>query len=107
MADKKRPPASNRRAKREARAGSGLASNIPPAAADNPVIGTEEPPGYAEYAVVFEAESAVLIEQIALGAMRALTTEQLNSLIWIGLLDEGFSRVVTELDERAERGEEL
>ena len=70
-----------------------------------PSIPTEEPPGYAEFAVVFEAESVVLVEQIALGAMRALTTEQLNSLIWIGLLDAGFSRVVTELDERAERGE--
>jgi len=107
MADKKRPPASNRRAKREARAGSGLDANIPPAAADNPAIETEEPPGYAEFAVVFEAETDVQIELIALNAMRALTTAQLNSLIWIGLLDEGFSRVVTELDERAERGETL
>jgi len=105
MADKKRPPASNRRAKREARAGSGLDTNIPPAAADKPPIETAEPPGYAEFAVVFEAESVVLVEQIAIGAMRALTTDQLNSLIWIGLLDTGFSRVVTELDERAERGE--
>jgi len=66
-----------------------------------------EPAGYADWAVVFEAETAVLVEQIALDALRALSVDQLHSLIWIGLLDEGWSRVVTELDERAERGETL
>ena len=69
-----------------------------------PSVPTEEPPGYAEFAVVFNAESDVLCELIALNVMRGLTTQQLRNLIWIGLLDEGFSRVVTELDERAERG---
>jgi len=61
--------------------------------------------GFAEWWAVFQAESAVLLEMLALDALRALSTEQLRGLIWIGLLDEGWSRVVTELDERAERGE--
>jgi len=61
--------------------------------------------GFAEWWAVFQAESDVLLEMLALDALRALSTEQLRGLIWIGLLDEGWSRVVTELDERAERGE--
>ena len=54
--------------------------------------------------MVFKAESDVQMELLALDAMRALTTDQLRSLIWVGLLDEGWSRLFTEL---AERGEEL
>ena len=70
-----------------------------------PSIPTAEPPGYAEYAVVFDAETYVQMELLAIAALRALSTTQLRSLRWIGMLDEGWSRMYTELDERAERGE--
>jgi len=47
----------------------------------------------------------VQVELLAIAALRALSTTQLRSLRWIGMLDEGWSRMYTELDERAERGE--
>ena len=85
-------------------------SSIPPAGdnpaietTDNPAIETTdntEPDGYADWAVVFHAESAVLFELHAIAALRALTTDQLRSLIWVGLLDEGWTRLYAELDER-------
>ncbi len=58
--------------------------------------------GFAAWCAVFKAESAVRLEMLALDALRGLSTEQLQGLLWIGLLDEGWSRVVTELDERGE-----
>ncbi len=58
--------------------------------------------GFAAWHAVFQAELDVQLEMLAIDALRGLSTEQLQSLIWIGLLDEGWSRVVTELDERGE-----
>ena len=60
------------------------------------------PDGYAEWAVGFNAESTVQFELLAIAALRALTTEQLRSLRYVGLLDEGWSRLFTELEERGE-----
>jgi len=84
-------------------------SQAHPALTDNMVFSTTDntvlETAYAEWWAVFVAESDLLLEQLALDALRALSVEQLQGLIWIGLLDEGWSRVVTELDERAERGE--
>jgi len=53
--------------------------------------------------VVFKAETDVLFELEAIAALRALTTDQLRSLTWIGLMDEGWSRLFTELEERGEK----
>jgi len=66
------------------------------------IIPTEEPPGYAEWAVVFHAETTVGYELHAIAALKALSTKQLRSLVWVGLLDEGWSRMYAELDERGE-----
>ena len=63
-----------------------------------------EPAGYAQWAVVFHAETTVLYELNAIAALRALSTNQLRSLVWIGMLDEGWTRMY---DELAERGEKL
>ena len=62
----------------------------------------DDPPGYAEWAVVFDAESIVSLGALAIEALRRLTTPQLRSLIWIGLVDEGWTRLYTELAERSE-----
>ena len=69
---------------------------------NTPSIPTAEPPGYAEFAVVCNAEDTVLFEMHAIAALRALSTTQLRSLVWIGMLDEGWSRMYTELAERGE-----
>ena len=63
-----------------------------------------DPAGFAEWWAGFEAESTVQFELLAIAALRALTTEQLRSLRYVGLLDEGWSRLFAELDDR---GEEL
>ena len=76
-------------------------SNSGPASIPPP---TDEPPGFAEWWVVHEAESNVYFELRAIAALRALSTNQLRSLVWVGLLDEGWTRLYAEL---AERGEEL
>ena len=62
----------------------------------------DEPPGFAEWWVVHEAESNVHFELRAIAALKALSTTQLRSLVWVGLLDEGWSRMYAELAERGE-----
>jgi hypothetical protein len=57
---------------------------------------------YAEWAVQREADSIVLLELLAIEALRLLSTEQLHAIKWIGLLDEGWSRLYLELEQRGE-----
>jgi len=57
---------------------------------------------YAAWAVATEAENIVLLEQLALTALAQLTTEQLRGLIWVGLVDGGWRRLLAELDARGE-----
>ncbi len=52
--------------------------------------------------VVREAEVTVDLADMALLAMRSLSSEQLRSVVWLGLVDEGWSRVFAELAERGE-----
>jgi hypothetical protein len=57
----------------------------------------------ADWLVVFEAESVVGREWRAQQALRRLSVEQLHDLGWVGLLDDGWSRLVAELRRRGER----
>jgi len=58
----------------------------------------------AEWFALFDAECVVELEALALAALRDLTTEQLRSLRWVGLLDDGWRRMTYVL---AQRGEQL
>lgn len=52
--------------------------------------------------VVHEAECIVGLEVLAIEALAGLTTEQLRRLRWVGLLDEGWTRMRAELARRGE-----
>jgi len=72
-------------------------ASVPPDAAE-----AARNASYAAWAVATEAENIVLLEQLALSALAKLTTEQLRGLIWIGLLDDGWRRLLGELARRGE-----
>ncbi len=59
-----------------------------------------EPAGYADWYVVSEAQHIVEMESLAIDALSNLTTDQLRSLVWVGLLDEGWFRMFAELKSR-------
>lgn len=52
--------------------------------------------------VVCDAEGVVALEWLAIEALRSLTAGQLRGLVWVGLLDDGWRRLVLELDARGE-----
>ena len=52
--------------------------------------------------IVAEAESIIGLEVLALAALSQLTTEQLRGLVWIGLVDDGWRRLLAELHARGE-----
>jgi hypothetical protein len=58
--------------------------------------------GEAEFLALHHAEGIVALEFKAIEAARMLTTEQLRAVVWLGLLDEGWSRVTAELAHRGE-----
>jgi hypothetical protein len=45
-------------------------------------------------------EGAIVLEQYARDALRGLSDSQLSSLRWVGLLDEGWTRMYGEMAER-------
>jgi len=57
---------------------------------------------FDEWRAVQSAEMTVLFELDALAALRALTTDQLRSLVYVGLHDDGWTRLYAELAERGE-----
>ena len=71
-----------------------------PGAALTPELDQENAAQYA----LWQAESLVSYEWHCEQATRMLSTEALRLVIWVGLLDEGWSRVHRELGRR---GEEL
>lgn len=56
--------------------------------------------GEREWLAVFDAEATVEVAALALGALARLTDGQLRALRWIGLTDEGWTRLYVELGER-------
>jgi len=57
-----------------------------------------------ELGALWAAESHVAAAWRARAALRSLTDEQLDGIVWLGLTKVGWARVRDELDERAERG---
>lgn len=49
---------------------------------------------------VGDAESIVARERLALKLLATLTVGQLRGLVWVGLLDEGWTRVYDEVASR-------
>ena len=60
-------------------------------------------PAYREWRAEMIADAEAGIEALAQDTLRSLNTEQVRGLRWIGLMDEGWSRMYREL---ARRGEE-
>jgi hypothetical protein len=54
------------------------------------------------WAVIFDAENLIKLEALAIAALAGLTTDQLRAIVWVGLLDNGWSRVFLELNRRGE-----
>ena len=52
--------------------------------------------------ILWQADCIVGLESMAQHAVRSLSTDQLRAIRWIGLLDEGWRRMVAELERRGE-----
>ena len=65
------------------------------------VTATEDDAGYREWRAALVADAEVGIEALA-HTLRSLNVHQLRGLRWIGLMDEGCSRMYRELARRGE-----
>ena len=59
-------------------------------------------PGYAAWYAAWQADCIVGLEALAQDALQSLSTQQLRDIRWIGLLDDGWSRMYAELERRGE-----
>lgn len=89
--ERRRPPAGKRRPS--------LAPQLDDAMMPRRVARAEEA-AWRDYDVIRRASAIVEYEAIRQDALRGLSDEQLDSLIWIGLLDDGWSTVVEEMTRR-------
>ena len=63
----------------------------------------EDSVAYRQWRAELVADTEAAMEVLAQDTLRSLSTEQVDGLRWIGLMDEGWSRMYREL---ARRGEE-
>ena len=54
----------------------------------------------AEWFAAFDAHCIVELEALRLDAFAGLSTEQLRSLVWIGLTDDAWRALFAELESR-------